>query len=135
MAVPIITINEIDISTKGVAMLRGSYSALLLPPPTKEWIKNESVNKNGTDYLKPDTIYVKERTINLTFLIYGNDSFTSGYNWLTSVLLGGIIDLYVSDLGRHYFLKYESCTSLTTPHPNCCKLVVKFTEPNPAKVG
>lgn len=130
----IITINGTDISKKGIAMLKGSYSALLMPPPTKAWVKNESVNKNGTDYLEPSTVYVKERAVNITFLIYSkNGTFTDGYSWLTSVLLGGIIDLYISDLGRHYFLKYESCTSLDTLQLRCCKLVVKFTEPNPKK--
>lgn len=114
-------------------MLVGSYNSLLTPPQMKEWVTNEPVEADGIEYIEPDETYVQERSVSLIFGIKGDtrEDFLTKYQTFTELLQSGIIDLYVQDLGKHYHLKYENCTSYEHYNLTACKIAVKFTEPNP----
>ena len=63
------TINGFKLSRYGVIMLSGSYAALMKPADLKEWVSNEDVTKDGTDYLAPSTPLVAERSVTLHFAL------------------------------------------------------------------
>lgn len=118
-------------------MLAGSYNSLLTPPQLKEWVTNIPVDGDGTEYIVPETLYVQERSVSLIFGIKGETraDFLKKYRGFINVLQSGIIDLFVPDLESHYYLKYENCTSYDHYNLTACKIAVKFTEPNPKKIG
>ncbi|MBO7235183.1 MAG: hypothetical protein J6V05_01160 [Alistipes sp.] len=130
-----ITINDSPLSEYGAMMLAGSYNSLLTPPQLKEWVTNIPVDGDGTEYIEPGTSYVKERSVSLIFGIKGEtkEDFLDKYQQFIDVLQSGIVDLYVPDLGRHYHLKYEDCTTFDHYSLLACKIAVKFIEPNPKK--
>lgn len=134
-----ITINGTNINTLGVSLEKGSYSALLLPAPLKDFVENNDPTKNGTEVLthKKDgtsLARVAERDVMLTFLIVGDNEadFMVKYASFTSLLHDGDIDLYVSDLDRTFHLIYSGATQYDNFRLKACKLAVKFREPNPA---
>lgn len=129
------TINGQRLSIYGAIMLRNSYAELMKPADLKEWVSNEDVTKNGTDYLAPTTPLLAERSVSLHFGIERatEEDFLLHYQHFIDLLQGGIIDLYVPRLGRHFFLKYETCTMYNNYSLKACDIAVKFTEPNPRK--
>lgn len=129
------TINDIKLSLMGVIMLSGSYAALMKPADLKEWVSNEDVTKDGTDYLVPSTPLVAERSVSLHFALSKDNEelFWGAYTTFIGILQSGIIDLYVPRLRRHFSLKYETCTSFNNYSLKACEIAVKFTEPNPKK--
>lgn len=128
-----ISINRIPLRSIGVTLLAGAYSALLTPPPLKDFVKNEDPTKPGTDVLVNNPV-VSERDITLTFLIEGADrySFLSNYKAFVSELQKGKVALYVPDLNWHFHLLYTNSTQFENYRLNACKIAVKFNEPNPA---
>lgn len=134
-----ITINGTNINTLGVSLEKGSYSALLLPAPLKDFVENNDPTQNGTEVLthKKDgtsLARIAERDVTLTFLIVGDNEadFMAKYAAFTSLLHDGDIDLYVSDLDRTFHLIYSGATQYDNFRLKACKLAVKFREPNPA---
>lgn len=129
------TINGNPLSYFGATLLHGSYAELMTPADLKEWVSNEDVTKDGTDYLVPSTPLLAERNVSLHFGIKrdSESEFLTSYNIFVDMLQSGIIDLFVPRLGRHYFLKFETCTSYDNFSLKACKIAVKFTEPNPRK--
>lgn len=130
-----VKLNGRQLNEYGVMMLAGSYNSLLTPPQLKEWVTNIPVDGDGTEYIVPETSYVQERSVSLIFGIKGETraDFLKKYMGFINVLQSGIIDLFVPDLGRHYHLKYEGCTTFDHYNLTACKIAVKFTEPNPKK--
>lgn len=128
-----VTINNVDISEYGAILLAGAYAQLLTPLEPKEWVSNESPHKNGTDYIVPEQNIFKERSISLSFGVKGDNKqdFLAKYTSFISAIQNGIISLYIEELGRTYYLKYESCTSYDNFGLTACNIAVKFTEPNP----
>ena len=128
-----VLINGQRISGMGVTLLEGSYASLLTPPELKEWVSNDDPRKDGVEYIIPPQIAVKERNVNLYFLIRGSSQvdFLSKYNAFVELLQAGIIDVRVDDLQRSFRLKYEACTSFDHFNLTMCKLAVKFIEPQP----
>ena len=134
-----ITINGTDITTLGVSLEKGSYAALLLPAPLKEFVENEDPTKHGTEVLTKKSdgtslARISERDVTLTFLITGESQadFMTKYATFTALLQGGDINLYVPDLERTFRLIYSSSTQYDNFRLKACKLAVKFREPNPA---
>lgn len=132
-----VTINGRTLSYWGATLLEGSYASLMTPSEVKDWVTNDNPSANGIEYIVPDTAYVKERNVTLIFHIAGSDKddFLARYNRFVAVLQEGLLDVYIPDLGRHYFLKYEACTSFDHFGLKMCKLAVRFLEPNPAKTA
>ena len=131
-----VKLNGRPLNEYGVMMLAGSYNSLLTPPQLKEWVTNIPIDADGTEYIEPETSYVQERSVSLIFGIKGGtkEDFLDKYQQFIGVLQSGIIDLYVPDLGRYYYLKYEGCTTFDHYNLTACKIAVKFTEPNPKKI-
>lgn len=131
----IVTINKRELGGYGVTLLDGSYSSLLTPAELKDWVFNDDPGKNGIEYMPPTTPVVKERAVNLIFLIQGStrERFLSNYNVFISLLQQGLNTFYFEDLGRAYTLKYESCTDFDHFNLTSCKIAVKFIEPDPTK--
>lgn len=128
-----ITINRIPLKSIGVTLLAGAYSALLTPPPLKDFVKNDDPTKPGTDVLVNNPV-VSERDVTLTFLIEGADqhSFLSNYKAFISELQKGKVVLYIPDLNWYFHLLYSNSTQFENYRLNACKIAVKFNEPNPA---
>lgn len=49
----LVSINGKLLSTMGVTLLAGAYSALMTPAPLKDFVENEDPLKDGTDVLSP----------------------------------------------------------------------------------
>lgn len=132
-----ITINNKSLSDYGAEMLAGSYNSLLKPAQLKPWVSNEPVNGNGVQYIFPGTeeIFVAERQVDLIFSVIGDtkEEFIRNYRDFIAMLQSGELDFYIPDLGRHYYLKYENCTSFDHIALLACKIAVKFSEPDPKK--
>lgn len=132
-----ITINNKPLSDYGAEMLAGSYNSLLKPAQLKPFVSNEPVNGNGVQYIIPGTgeIFVAERQVDLLFSVIGDtkEEFLSNYRNFIALLQSGELDFNIPDLGRHYYLKYENCTSFDHIALLACKIAVKFSEPNPKK--
>lgn len=132
-----IKINNKSLSDYGAEMLAGSYNSLLKPAQLKPWVSNEPVNGNGVQYIIPETeeIFVAERQVDLIFSVIGDtkEAFLENYRNFIALLQSGELDFYIPDLGRHYYLKYENCTSFDHIALLACKVAVKFSEPNPKK--
>ncbi|WP_289645868.1 hypothetical protein [uncultured Alistipes sp.] len=74
----LVSINGKLLSTMGVTLLAGAYSALMTPAPLKDFVENEDPLKDGTDVLSPSnggSLFprIKERDVTLTFLIQGEN--------------------------------------------------------------
>lgn len=132
-----ITINNKPLSYYGAEMLAGSYNSLLKPAQLKPWVSNEPINGDGVQYITPETeeIFVAERQVGLIFSVIGDtkEAFLENYRNFIALLQSGMLDFYIPDLGRHYYLKYENCTSFDHIALLACKVAVKFSEPNPKK--
>lgn len=134
-----ITINGINITSLGVSLEKGSYSALLTPAPLKDFVENNDPTKNGTEVLtqKADGTplsRIAERDVTLTFLVVGDSEsdFMAKYANFVGILHAGNISLYVSDLGRTFSLIYRNSTQYDNHSLKACKMAVKFREPDPS---
>ena len=132
-----ITINGYILSNLGVTLLEGSYASLLTPPQMKDWVSNDDPRMDGIDYIVPETPVVKERNVNLYFMVKGatQAEFLSRYNTFIGLLQSGMANVSIPDLGETYALKYESCTSFDHFGLTVCKVAVKFTEPQPKNMA
>ncbi len=130
-----ITMNGKPLSDFGAMMLAGSYASLLTPPRQKEWVSNTDPRKDGVEYIAPTSPKVMERSVDLIFGIKADtqSDFLLKYNSFIQELQSGIIKLYVPDMQRYYYLKYDTCTSYDNYSLKACKVAVKFIEPNPYK--
>jgi hypothetical protein len=129
-----IKLNGKELSSYGARLLSGLYSALLTPAEVKPWVKNDPIDDNGVDYIKPEGgAKVAERVFNLTFQIQGatENEFLQHYSAFISELQKDMVELYVPDLNRTLTLKYLNATPYDTYELLSCKLAVKFEEPKP----
>ena len=132
-----ITINGYTLSGLGVTLLDGSYASLLTPAQLKEWVSNDDPRMDGVQYIVPATPVVKERNVNLYFMVKGatQAEFLSRYNTFIGLLQSGMANISIPDLGATYALKYESCTSFDHFGLTMCKVAVKFIEPHPTNMA
>ncbi|MGL5681663.1 MAG: hypothetical protein ACRDDZ_01245 [Marinifilaceae bacterium] len=131
-------INGVDIFTEfGVFLEETSYNNLLLPPPTKEHVKNDFRSNHGTDILIK-SIKKKERDVTLVFGIKQptKELFISKYKLFTEFIVSGKIiqgKIYPNEvkiLGTTYKLVYVNATAFGY-YKTFGKLTVRFNEPNP----
>jgi hypothetical protein len=132
-----ISINGHSLTSLGVMLLEGSYASLLTPPQMKEWVSNDDPRVDGIEYIVPTTSVIKERSVNLYFLVRGatRAEFLSRYNTFIGMLQSGMVNIRIPDLSNTFKLKYESCTSFDHYNLTMCKVAVKFTEPQPANMA
>ncbi len=134
-----IKINGIQLSSMGVTLESGAYSAFRTSPQLKDFVCNDDPTSPGIEVITefPDgksASVIKEREITLTFLIEGNDvdDFSAKYDAFVSMLLKGSVVLTVPELGKGYRLIYRNCTQYDNYLLKACRMAVKFLEPNPA---
>ena len=132
----IVTINGRDIRSFGATLLEGAYGELLKPANLKALASNDDPNKDGVEYITPKTTpKLEEATRNIVFLVQGDtpEQFIANYEAFLLYVQSPVIDLYVERLARHYFFKFDSCTTFENFALKACKIAIRFTEPNPRK--
>lgn len=136
------TINGISLSSMGVTLLKGAYSALLAPAPIKPLIENNDPTQHGTQVLThkkngESLIKLAERDVTLTFLVQGESDadFLAKYTAFLKMLQTDKVVLHIPELGESYTLIYSNATQFGNYQLNACTLAVKFREPNPKERG
>lgn len=128
-------INGKDAYTEyGMSLEDGAISALLTPPPLKEFVENESRIENGKKIIVGYPVY-DARDISLAFHIVAptKEAFFTKYQALCAVLQKGIVKIktkYQAD--TVYKFVYNSCTQFSQYSFGIAKFTLKLTEANPA---
>ena len=127
----VVEINGIRTSSLHLELLKGGYAELLKPAEMKEWVSNDNPTEDGVQYIAPDTPKFKERVVNLTFLLSGQQVDLALKEFMWQLTNKGLVTLYVEDLNKTFTLKYQSCTTFDYFNNRTCKVAVKFIEPIP----
>lgn len=125
----------------GVSFTDSSVTALMTPAPKKEYIKNKSPLKHGTQVLTSNSAIPKtdERTVQLTFFLKAPTlaSFLMKYRAFVNELKKGAINLTMhiwenkTYFKETYHLIYQSCNQYSEFNGHLAKFVIKLSEPNP----
>lgn len=141
-------INELLINGKdayatyGVRMGDGFLEALNAPASVKDYVENESRLKHGKEYVLRDAkgnslVRVASRDLALSFVIMGETraDFEEKRNAFYSLLYQGGMEIQVPEDNRSFTYKLVYKGKSTSYSHNlertCCKVAVKFEEPNP----
>ena len=130
-----VTINGKDAYTEwGINLEDGALSALMTPPPMKDYIESSSRLKHGTRIL-PENARCDAREITLPFHIIAPDraAFFENYKkFCNDVLLKGVMEITTKyDKNVCYRLVYLSCTQFTQYVREMAIFSLKVKEPNP----
>lgn len=135
MPVGQLTINSKDaFKTWGISLSDTSLSALMTPPPNKEYIENESRLEHGKRILNVNP-KVADRQVTLFFNLLASSEmefFTLYDKFCKDVLQTGdleIITSFQSDV--KYRMKYVSCNQFTQFMRGMAKFSLKLIEPDP----
>lgn len=131
-----LTINGIDAFIRyGINLEDGALSALMTPPPIKEFIENESRLQHGKKVIARWPKY-DERELTLPFHLIANnkEDFFRKYNlFCEEVLALGEFELktrFQPDVV--YRLIYLNCTQFSQFIREMAAFALKVSEPNPA---
>lgn len=128
-------INDKDsYTTWGISMDTSSLSALMAPPPMKEFIENKSRLENGKRVITSNS-KIDERNITLTFNLTAKseDQFFARYNSFCEELATGVLHIrskYQPNVV--YKTIYFSCNQFTQFMRGIASFSLKLVEPNPA---
>ena len=128
-------INDKDsYTTWGISMDTSSLSALMAPPPMKEFIENKSRLENGKRVITSNS-KIDERNITLTFNLTAKseDQFFARYNSFCEELATGVLHIrskYQPNVV--YKTIYLSCNQFTQFMRGIASFSLKLVEPNPA---
>lgn len=128
-------INDKDAyTTWGISMDTSSLSALMTPPPMKEFIENKSRLGNGKRVITSNS-KIDERNITLTFNLTAKseDQFFTRYNSFCEELATGVLHIrskYQPNVV--YKTIYLSCNQFTQFMRGIASFSLKLVEPNPA---
>lgn len=129
------TINGKDaFESWGIALHDTALSALMTPPPQKEFIENKSRLENGKRVLTSNP-KVDEREVSLRFNLFANTEleFFSKYESFCKELAKGQIRIHTRyQPSVYYNMIYLSCTQFTQYNRKGADFVLKLSEPNPA---
>lgn len=120
-------------TTWGISMDTSSLSALMTPPPMKEFIENKSRLEHGKRIITSNP-KIDERNITLTFNLTAKneEQFFSRYNSFCEELAIGVLNIkskYQPDVV--YKTIYLSCNQFTQFMRGIAKFSLKLIEPNP----
>lgn len=127
-------INGVDAYEEyGLSMESSALSALMTPPPNKEYIENKSRNEHGKKVVNVEP-RVDERDLNLPVHIVASSrsEFLSKYSRLCEVFANGSINIstsYQSD--KVYRCNYISCSQFAEYRQKMAKFTLRLNEPNP----
>lgn len=128
-------INGKDAYTEwGISMTDGFVEKILIPPPMKSLIENESRLEHGKRVLS-DNHRVSSRDVTLIFHIFGKTDaeYMRNYKAFLNLLQSGMVTIKIPRVGNEvYKLFYLKASSFTQNFKRTSsKLSVKFEEPNP----
>ena len=121
-------------TTWGISMDTSSLSALMTPPPLKEFIENKSRLEHGKRVLTSNPI-IDERNITLTFNLTAKteEEFFSRYNSFCEELETGVINIKTKyQPNITYKTIYISCNQITQFMRGIARFSLKLVEYNPA---
>ena len=119
--------------TWGISMDDTSLSALMTPPPVKQYITNDDRIRHGKEYLHTP-VYVESRdlTLQLNLTAKDEEQFFARYASFCDVLAKGVLDIETSyQKGIIYHCVYQSCSQFSQFMRGIGKFVLKITEMNP----
>lgn len=129
-------INGIDATTYGITLGDDSFTALLTPPPVKDYVANKSALSHGKQVLN-DTAHaprLDERDVQITLYLHAKDlsQFLARYQEFCKVLQKGRLDLRTKYQPTEiYHCIYISCSQFAQFNGRLGKFVLKLNEPNP----
>lgn len=127
-------INGLDAYTEyGLSMESSGLSALMAPPPNKEYIENKSRQEHGKRVVVSNPM-IDERELNLPVHIKADtrESFLEKYAKLCNVLANGKIEIKtIYEPSKVYRTNYISCTQFSEYRMGLAKFTLKLNEPNP----
>lgn len=127
-------INGKDAYTEfGITLDTSSLSALMTPPPVKEFIENKSRLESGKRVV-PFSPQVDERSITFTFNLSASseEQFFERYDKFCEELKTGVLRLETKyQPGVVYKTIYQSCGQFTQFLRGIAKFSLKLVEPNP----
>lgn len=119
----------------GIILATNGLSALMTPPPLKDWITNDVRTEHGVRYLLSDTPKVSQRDVSVTFQLCAKDEddFLRKYNrFCNDVLVPGVVNIRTKwQPGVEYHCIYESCNQFTQFLLGIATFGLKLIEPDP----
>lgn len=133
-----LTINGKDAYTEwGVIMGGTALSALMTPPPAKDYVTSESRLEHGTRVYFDNT-RTATRDVTLTFYISAKSetAFLSQYASFCQELAKGLLVLNTSfQPDVYYRLRYISCSQFSEFQRELAEFALKLTEDDPTDRG
>ena len=127
-------INGLDAYLEyGLSLESSGLSALMTPPPNKEYIENKSRLEHGKRVV-PANPKVDEREVNIICHIKASskEKFLSQYSKLCEVFAAGKLDISTSyQPNVVYRMIYQSCSQFTEYRLGLAKFTLRLNEPNP----
>lgn len=125
----------IDISTYGVAFIKGAYDKLLEYPAPKSLLQWDDRRNHGVDYIADnDTIRYDKKSVTINLLMVGSsetDCF-SKYEEFMAKITQGVIYLKVILLNRIFKLVYNRVSNIERLDEKSRKFALTMIELNPA---
>lgn len=136
--------NDDELSSEvmyGIFIAETSLTALMTPPPLKQYITNKSALVNGTYAVTQTNAIPKidERDVQIVFGLKAKSmaQFISRYHAFCKILSKGKIDLTIelteNDFAfkETYHLLYTSCSQYSEYNGRLARFVLKLVEPDP----
>ena len=119
--------------TWGISLDNQSLSALMTPPPVKDFIKNESRLSHGEVVIPVNPkVGPRDVTLTLNMVAYSESQFFYNYSSFCEELSTGILEISTSyQPNVLYKFTYISCNQFTQFVRQIAKLSLKLREPNP----
>ncbi len=119
--------------TWGISMDDTSLSALMTPPPMKDYIENNSRKEHGKRVIT-SSLYCDSRdlVLQLNLTAKNESDFFKRYILFCDELSKGVLDIETSfQQGIVYHCLYVSCSQFSQFMRGIGKFVLKLIEPNP----
>lgn len=117
----------------GVFMDSTSLSALMSPPPTKNFPSNKSRLEDGTRYIVHYAkLAERDITLSLQFVADSEENFFERYSSFCEEISNGVVNIRTKHQPKTvYRCIYKSCGSYTQFAQRIAKVSLKLTEPDP----
>jgi len=129
-------INGVDAYTQwGISLTSKGLSALMTPPPSKEYIENKSRLEHGKRVIV-ENVKVDERNVNLPFHMTAKteEDFLENYSKFCEVLSGGKMEIKTKyQPNTVYRTNYISCNQFSEYRLGIAFFTLVLNEPNPMK--
>lgn len=127
-------VNGYDAFEKwGISLSSTSLSALMTPPPQKEFVSNKSRNENGARVVVVDPrVDERQLTLEMHLKAPNETEFFRRYGEFCQQLATGRLQIETKyQPGIKYRVIYESCTQFTQFMRGIAFFTLRLTEPDP----